>query len=145
MARYRLAPAAILVVALALAGPLLAGCGSDSGAAEDRPSADFPSLEAPDFARQMSRPGTTLVDVSSRREFEDAHIEGARNIAVEEQGFEERIEALDPDGTYALYCRDDRRSGKAMRVMAEHGLTRVYDLDGGMQAWMAYGGAVTRN
>lgn len=134
-----------MVVAVAMAGSLLAGCGGGAeGTGTDEQQSSLRSLEPPEFARTMSDPGTTLVDVSTAGEFRDAHIDGARNISIADDDFEEQVEALDPDQTYALYCADDARSGRAMRVMAEHGLTRVYDLDGGMRAWMAYGGAVTQ-
>ncbi len=145
MVRSRAPRAAILLVtALALALATLVGCGADAEPTSDQTAPAFDSLEAPVFARKMSEPGTTLLDVRTPDEFRHGHIEGARNISLEGEDFENRIEELDPDRTYALYCRSDRRSGHAMQVMAEHGLGQVYDLDGGMDAWKAYGGAVTR-
>lgn len=145
MVRSRARRAAILLIAVALAVPVLAGCMAAQESASGEPPPDSSSLEPPDFARRMSEPGTTLVDVRTPGEFRESHIEGARNISVEGEDFESTIEGLDPDRTYALYCRTDRRSGAAMKVMAEHGLRHVYDLDGGVQAWMAYGGALTRD
>lgn len=143
MVRSRLAHAVVLAATLLLAGPLLAGCGAgEPGAGAD--GTESSSIEAPEFARTLSEPDTVLVDVRTPAEFERGHVEGARNINVEGEDFEERIETLDPDGAYALYCRDGRRSSRAMRLMAEHGLDHVYELEGGMQAWSAYGGAVTR-
>lgn len=134
-----------LVLAVLALGPALAGCGS-SGA--DEPPADAaagPSLDAPAFAERMSEPGTVLLDVRTPEEFEAGHIDGARNLPLASADFVEQVRALDPGTTYAVYCRTDTRSGEALAVMAEHGITDAYDLAGGMEAWQAYGGAVVRD
>lgn len=143
MVRPRVVHAATLLVALLLVGPVLAACG-----AEDEPAgaadASARSLEAPQFARAMSREDTVLVDVRTPVEFRHGHVEGARNLNIHADDFERRIEQLDPGTVYAVYCRDGQRSTRAARIMAEHGVTRVFQLEGGLEAWMAYGGGLAR-
>lgn len=143
MVRLRVVHAATLLVALLMAAPLLVACGNDEEPASAGDEA-VRSLEAPQFARAMSRKGTTLVDVRTPVEYRHGHVTGARNLNIHADDFERRVEALDPEQTYAVYCRDGQRSQRAMELMAEHGVTRVFQLEGGLEAWMAYGGGLSR-
>ncbi|NYG55919.1 rhodanese-like domain-containing protein [Nocardioides perillae] len=134
-----------LALAVLALGPALVGCGSSGADEAPADSAEGPSLDAPDFAERMAEPGTVLLDVRTPEEFAAGHIAGARNLPLAAPDFVEQVRALDPGATYAVYCRTDRRSGEALAVLAEHGLTDAYDLAGGMEAWQAYGGAVVRD
>jgi phage shock protein E len=132
----------MLLFLVAATGPALVACASE--AQQDAPAAavDLPTLDAPEFAERMSEPGTVLLDVRTPEEFEAGHIEGAVNLPLVADDFAQQVERLDADASYAVYCRTDSRSGEALQVMARHGLTDAYDLDGGMEAWQAYGGMV---
>ena len=41
-----------------------------------------------------------------------------------------------------MYCRSGNRSGTATKQLADLGFTDVYDVEGGVVAWQAAGGAV---
>ena len=64
-------------------------------------------------------------------EFNAGHVDGALLISVESPDFQQQIAALDPNGTYALYCRSGNRSAAAASIMAQMGYLHVYDLQGG--------------
>lgn len=132
----------VVVVLAVVAAPALAACGGEE--VPDRAAAQVAgaSYDAPEFADRMVRPGTVLLDVRTPEEFAAGHIEGARNLPMSAPDFQERVAALDPGATYAVYCRTDVRSGRALEALAEQGLTDVFDLEGGMDAWQEYGGAV---
>lgn len=101
-----------------------------------------PSIQRVDvagFADVVARPGVTVVDVRTPAEFASGHLEGALNYDVEGADFAEQIKGLDPAGTYAVYCRSGNRSQVATQMMAQAGLVTLYDLDGGINDWIAAG------
>ena len=50
--------------------------------------------------------------------------------------FSDQLSSLKTDQPVYVYCAAGRRGGKAMRIMAELGFTEVYNLAGGIGAWM---------
>jgi phage shock protein E len=131
MHRRRLAPIA-LAGALVLS-PALTACGGDSAAPTapaSQPAAPV-KVDVPTWMAAAQSPGTTIIDVRSPDEYSTGHVEGALLISVESPDFQQQIAALDPSGTYALYCRSGNRSAKAAAIMAEMGYLHVYDLTGG--------------
>lgn len=148
-----------LLVAPLAAAVLLAGCSSDSGdsgggAADDTAAADtqssaetFPSVNGAvvsveSFEANMDADGTTIVDVRTPEEFAAGHIDGAINIELGSPGFDDLLEQMDPDSTYAVYCQSDNRSGQAVQRMLSNGFTSVYHLNGGIVAWTEAGNEV---
>jgi phage shock protein E len=72
----------------------------------------------------------TVIDVRTPAEFAEAHLPGAELIDIQAPDFQQRIEALDRDATYVVYCRSGNRSAVATRMMAQLGFTSVYDAGG---------------
>ncbi len=141
MRRLALAAAAIVVTAG------LAGCASTplsptSGPTAASAPASASTLAAPDFAAAAQRPGTVLVDVRTPAEFAEGHLAGATNIDVEAADFPTKIAALDKTKSYAVYCRSGNRSRTAMTYLLQAGITQVFDLSGGINAWKSAGGEV---
>lgn len=83
-------------------------------------------------AQALVEAGATLVDVRSPQEFGGGHIEGARNIPVDEIGA--RAGELDKDETIVVYCRSGVRSGRAKRTLEAQGFGDVHNL-GAMSRW----------
>lgn len=80
---------------------------------------------------------TQVVDVRTAAEFASGHVAGAINIDVESGGFAAGIAALDPAGTYLVYCHSGRRSAIAADQMKSSGFN-VLD-GGGIQAMIDRG------
>lgn len=78
-----------------------------------------------------------LLDVRTKEEFDDAHIEGA--ILIPDFEIEERAETElpDKDALILVYCRSGRRSKNAASILAALGYTNVKEF-GGINNW-AYG------
>ncbi len=120
---------------LAIASLALVGCGS-SGASEGASGGDATSqttaASAPaagqEAAKQALADGRTVIDVRTPEEFAQGHIEGARDIDLQGSGFTAEIAALDPKGSYVVYCRSGNRSAQATQEMTAIGLDVV---DGG--------------
>lgn len=137
--------AAALLAALAL---VAAGCGSDSSSATEETTAAAASavtLASPEDAHRLVEEGDVeVIDVRTPEEYAEGHIEGATLIDFYEPDFAERIDELDRDTEYVVYCRSGNRSGQATAMMADQGFTAVTDVDGGIVAWEAAGLPVTR-
>jgi phage shock protein E len=133
----------------------LSGCSSDSeptaAAAENTAAVQGPGVsdqsatiakpEAPvrvgvdEFANIISVPGVVILDVRTPQEFAEGHIEGAINIPVESADYIDQVSQLDPNVTYAVYCRSGNRSQPAVAGMASVGVTGIYELESGTIGW----------
>ena len=100
----------------------------------DHPQADMATaLDGPPDDR------TILLDVRTPKEHAEGHLPGAVNIPVESSDFRDRVSALDPAGTYAVYCRSGNRSQGAVETMAGAGITGIYELESGTVGWTGEG------
>jgi phage shock protein E len=137
MQMKRLAPLA-LTGALLLT-PALAACGAstESATAAAAPTVAAVQPEAPvrvgvpEWMQAAQSPGTVIIDVRTPEEFNAGHVQGALNIPVEYADFAQKVAALDPGTTYAIYCRSGNRSAVATAQMDAMGFTYLYDLNGG--------------
>ena len=82
-------------------------------------------------AKKIVAAGGLLIDVRSAEEFADGHIEGARNIPVNE--IETAFATLPKDKPIVVYCAVGRRAAKAAAALSSAGFT-VHDL-GAMASW----------
>ena len=135
---------ALSVAALATLSIGLAGCSStDAGSAATSAAVQGPAapvaaperVDAARFAEVTASPGVTIVDVRTPEEFAAGHIEGAVNYNVEGPDFGAQIAALDPAGTYAVYCRSGNRSQAAVAAMSQAGIPGIYELESGIVGW----------
>jgi rhodanese-related sulfurtransferase len=78
-----------------------------------------------------------IIDVRSPDEIEDGKIPGALEMEFESDDFDEKIEPLEREKTYILYCAAGGRSQKAAKRMLQKGFRSVYNLEGGYDAWVA--------
>jgi rhodanese-related sulfurtransferase len=90
----------------------------------------------------------TLINVMSEEEFQEAHIPGSANVPVSWEDFVERVEELagGKDKPVVVYSAtsDGGPSRDAARKLEETGFTKVYDIEGGMEAWLDAGEYVVR-
>ena len=74
----------------------------------------------------FKNPSTIIVDVRSAWEFESEHITGAKNIPLEElAGKIEEFKSF--KSPIILYCRSGARSGMAVNILKQSGLTDVFN------------------
>jgi uncharacterized membrane protein YdjX (TVP38/TMEM64 family)/rhodanese-related sulfurtransferase len=106
-----------------------------------------PMLDIPEFRRRLQAgAGLLVLDVRRAEEFtgEQGHIEGAMNVPLEE--LPQRLGELMAyrERPLAIVCRTDRRSAKAVRLLARAGFADVHAVRGGMTRWLDAGLPVTR-
>ncbi|ALO12476.1 Sulfur carrier protein adenylyltransferase ThiF [Streptomyces venezuelae] len=85
-----------------------------------------------------------LLDVRTPGEFRTAHIPGSYNVplaTLREHRAELRAHL---DEEVVLLCRSGARAAQAEQALAEAGLPNLRVLEGGVTAWEAAGGPVTR-
>jgi len=87
-----------------------------------------------------SNPSLLIIDVSSQAEYEEAHLKGAVNIPLSD--LSSRMGQLDRNSAILVYCRTGGRSAQACFVLVERGFTKVYNMEGGVAAWINSGYAV---
>ncbi len=72
-----------------------------------------------------------LLDVRTQNEFRQGHAPGALLIDFYKKDFRQRLDRLDRNKTYFIYCNSGRRSGLTLRMMKSLGFREVYNLAGG--------------
>ena len=79
-----------------------------------------------------------VVDVREPYEYCDAagHITGALNYPLSSGILEAHYEELPKDGPVLVVCRSGRRSNVAANFLDSKGFSMVYDMMGGMSAWI---------
>lgn len=100
------------------------------------------ALDAAAFAERVATPDTCIIDVRTAAEYVGGHLAGATHLDLYAPDFMDRVEALERNASYALYCQSGGRSKAARELMAQAGFTTVVDLAGGIAAWRNAGGAV---
>ncbi len=134
----------LAVFALAVFAPL-AACGASR---EDEPSdittSQSSTLGVYEFQTLADSPGTVVIDVRTPQEYAEGHLANAINIDVSSDAFDQRIDELDRDVTYAIYCRSGNRSQDAMTRMKSAGFGSLAHLEGGIEAWADAGLPVVR-
>lgn len=76
-----------------------------------------------------------LIDVREPFEFEIARIDGARLLPLSK--FNEWIGALRPETETIVMCHHGVRSAQVCAYLAQSGFAKVFNLDGGIDAWSA--------
>lgn len=103
------------------------------------------NIPANDFQQAIQGKNIQLVDVRTPEEFADKHIEEAKNININGSDFEQGMNALDKDKPLYVYCLSGGRSGRAAEWAKKNGFKEVYNLEGGILAWMNSGKPVVAN
>ena len=82
-----------------------------------------------------AQPSVIFLDVRTPEEIAQGFITDALTADVKSPDFRERIQKLDKDREYIVYCRSGGRSVKASDMMLEEGFTKVKNMKGGYNAW----------
>lgn len=126
------------LICSALCATLGLFCGCAKGQ-EQGQAGNYEDLTAAQFKEKMKDPGIVILDVRTPQETAAGKIKGAKEIDFLAGNFEEKINGLDKDKTYLVYCRSGNRSGSAGKIMSKNGFKQVYNLKGGYMGWQAAG------
>jgi monothiol glutaredoxin len=109
--------------------------GADGGIVIDNPN-EPPSVRRLDVhsykaMRDLNEPHQ-LLDVRTKEEWDIAHLEGA--TLLDDDGIR-ALEDLPKDTAIVLYCHHGIRSMQAAGQLLQKGFKKVYNLEGGIDAW----------
>ena len=79
----------------------------------------------------------TILDVRTPEEFNSGHLEGAINIDIRNQDAVNKINALNKEAKYLVYCRTSNRSGAITDYMVKNGFKDVTKMENGIVGWNA--------
>jgi adenylyltransferase/sulfurtransferase len=85
--------------------------------------------------RLVAGTALAILDVREPHEWDIVNLEehGARLIPLAQ--LPDRIDQIDRERDLVVHCRSGARSARAVRLLREHGFTRVWNLSGGILAW----------
>lgn len=101
-------------------------------------------IPAATFEKMLKKKKNILLDVRTPEEMAEGHIEKAANLDFLDESFPEKIESLNKNKTYLLYCRSGKRTAKAGAMMKAAGFKNIYMLDGGITSWVEEGKPVEK-
>lgn len=78
-----------------------------------------------------------IIDVRTPNEFNAGHLKGALNIDVNQYDATSKIDKLNRNAKYIVYCRTSNRSGMAVQYMMQKGFKTVYQMMDGFPGWAA--------
>lgn len=113
---------AVLIGAIALAGPVLAG---------------KPAVAPAAVAELSARADAPLIlDVRSQAEYDAGHVPGA--VLIPHDQLAARLSELDRERWVLVYCKSGRRAGLAEGVLVKNGFD-VRQMEGSWNRWSAEG------
>ncbi len=92
---------------------------------------EFKTIGIREFNEYRKRPDAWVIDLRSKEDFEEVHVEGARNMPYED--LEMFRKYLPKDKLYILYCDRGASSLMAAKILSQDGY-RTVTLVGGIQA-----------
>lgn len=95
---------------------------------------EIPEMSPHELKRKMDAGEPfELIDVREPFEYEIARIGGAKLIPLGE--IADRLDELKREQTIIVHCHSGKRSAEATQLLLQHGFTKVYNLEGGIDAW----------
>jgi rhodanese-related sulfurtransferase len=95
------------------------------------------NLNPRDADKLLAEGGVLLLDVRTPKEFNEGHIPNARLFPIAD--LSRHLNDLPADKTQPVlvYCSSGVRSAKAAHTLYRNGFKDVYNLAGGLRAWIA--------
>lgn len=102
-------------------------------------------LPVQEFRQKLEKSNVQLLDVRTPGELKGGYIAGAQNVDISKWAtFEAAIANLNKNEPVLVYCAVGGRSRQAASYLEKQGFTEIYDLQGGIQSWMAASGEIVK-
>ena len=100
---------------------------------------NYTEVSASEAAELLKNIDPFILDVRTRPEYEQVHIEGTHLIPIQE--LQKRIRELESykDDDIFVYCATGNRSTVAARILSDTGFKRIYNLRYGVYDWARRG------
>lgn len=135
-----------LILSILIAGTVLAGgCAPAAPVVEGQTIVDVSAQEAYGLIQEnLGNPDFVILDVRTPEEYDEGHIEDALLVNFNAPAFRDKLDNLDREKSYLLFCRSGSRSGRALTIMSELEFLNIYHMTGGMIEWNEEGLPVVR-
>jgi sulfur-carrier protein adenylyltransferase/sulfurtransferase len=110
-------------------------CGVARATDEDRGAQEIPSISVEELKKKVDR-GDAFVLVDVREPHETAINSLAGSIKIPLGTLPERLNQLSPDDEIVVHCKMGGRSAQAVMFLKKAGFRRVYNVLGGIDAWI---------
>jgi rhodanese-related sulfurtransferase len=87
----------------------------------------------------IDNPNFIVIDVRTPEEFNEIHIENAKLLDYFSDNFLKKLDEMNKNKKYLIYCRKGHRSIKTLKIMKNLEFKEVYNLLGGITSWIAGG------
>ncbi len=106
------------------------------------PQEPFARINVDEGKEMMSNGDIAVIDVREPHEYNDGHVPDAKLIPV--ATVFARKDELPRDKDVIFVCQVGQRSALACEMAAAAGLTRLFNLEGGTEAWIKAGNPVEK-
>ena len=100
-------------------------------------SQNYKNVDVSEAKKMIEKQKVVLVDVRTDGEWNAGHLKDAKHIDISKPDFDKKISELKKDATVIVYCAVGGRSSRAAGMMSSKGFKKVYNMDGGINAWAA--------
>jgi rhodanese-related sulfurtransferase len=101
-------------------------------------SAQRTQLSSPEIKEVLKKnKSIVIIDVRTAEEFAAGHLKGAHNIDIRQPDAYSKLDKLNYQASYLVYCRTNHRSGMAVDYMMQKGFKTVYQMMDGFPGWAA--------
>ncbi len=114
---------------------IISGCGTvvkDTNVNNDKSSVI--EITAEEAKKEMDKGNVIILDVRTKEEYENGHIENSILIPLDEIESEAGNILKDKEQKILVYCRSRNRSSTAANLLAKMGYNNIYDF-GGIKDW----------
>lgn len=80
-------------------------------------------------------PEIIIIDIRPYEDYKKEHIPKAENLDYDGHEFQKKVEKLDKQKKYLIYCKSGVRGGYFMEKMKDSGFSDVYNILGGFIGW----------
>ncbi len=102
-------------------------------------------VDSDEFSKKINTDNVVILDIRTPEEYASGHLENAINIDFYAADFSAKLQQLNKETTYMVYCRSGNRSSSAFKQMEQLGFKSIYELNGGINSWIKYGNSVCKN
>ena len=95
----------------------------------------FKQVNSVEFQKLIEEKNGVLLDVRTRMEFKNGHINNSGNLNFYTLSFSKKLDILPKEQAIYLYCNTGYRSEKTARMLIEKGFEKVYNLQHGIMEW----------
>ena len=112
--------------------------GNDSSGEQENNNSIAKNIGVAEFQKKMTS-DVIILDVRTPEEVAAGAIEGSIAMDLYNADFKQSLEKMDKSKPVLVYCAVGGRSGHVMNTMKKMGFNEVYNLSGGIRAWVSEG------